>query len=181
MKYKIIYADPPWSYNDKASAGQRGACYKYSVLDTKGIGALPINNIADDDCVLFMWATFPMLPDAFEVMKAWGFKYKTVAFVWTKTNKKADTDFFGMGNWTRANAEIVLLGIKGKPKRISAAIRQIVRSPIMRHSEKPNEVRERIVALMGDISRVELFARERKEGWNSWGNEVKSDFEMEKT
>jgi N6-adenosine-specific RNA methylase IME4 len=99
LKYKIIYADPPWSYNDKASAGERGACYKYSVLGTKGICALPVAGLADDDCVLFMWATFPMLPDAFQVMKAWGFDYKTVAFVWNKTNKKADTDFFGMGYW----------------------------------------------------------------------------------
>jgi site-specific DNA-methyltransferase (adenine-specific) len=126
-----------------------------------------------------MWATFPMLPDAFQVMKAWGFDYKTVAFVWNKTNKKADTDFFGMGNWTRANAEVVLLGIKGHPKRISASIRQMVRCPIMRHSEKPNEVRERIIQLMGDMPRVELFAREKVDGWAAWGNEVESDCSLE--
>jgi N6-adenosine-specific RNA methylase IME4 len=174
-KYQIIYADPPWSYRDKASAGERGACYKYSVLDTAGVCALPIASLADQNCVLFMWATFPMLPDAFQVMKAWGFDYKTVAFVWVKTNKKADSDFFGMGNWTRANAEIVLLGVKGKPKRVSAAVRQIVRTPIMRHSEKPNEVRERIVNLMGDFPRIELFAREKISGWDVWGNEIESD------
>jgi site-specific DNA-methyltransferase (adenine-specific) len=120
-----------------------------------------------------------MLPDAFQVMKAWGFDYKTVAFVWNKTNKKADTDFFGMGNWTRANAEVVLLGIKGRPKRISASIRQMVRCPIMRHSEKPNEVRERIIQLMGDMPRVELFAREKVDGWAAWGNEVESDCSLE--
>jgi N6-adenosine-specific RNA methylase IME4 len=177
-EYKIIYADPPWSYSDKATAGKRGACFKYPVLNTAGIGALPIKDLADETCALFMWATFPMLPDAFQVMAAWGFSYKTVAFVWIKANKKADTDFFGMGNWTRANAEIVLLGIKGKPKRISAGIRQIVRSPIMRHSEKPNEVRERIVALMGDLPRVELFAREKIAGWDAWGNEIESDFDL---
>lgn len=178
MKYQIIYADPPWNYNDKALAGKRGASFKYSTLDTNRICALPIQNIAANNCVLFMWATFPMLPDAFMVMKAWGFEYKTVAFVWTKTNKKADTDFFGMGNWTRANAEVVLLGIKDKPKRISASVRQIVRSPIMRHSEKPNEVRERIVKLMGNLPRIELFAREKKEGWDVWGNEVDSDINL---
>jgi site-specific DNA-methyltransferase (adenine-specific) len=177
-KYQIIYADPPWSYNDKASAGKRGACYKYPVLDTNGICALPIGGLADENCTLFMWATFPMLPDAFRVMAAWGFSYKTAAFVWVKTNKKADTDFFGMGNWTRANAEIVLLGIKGKPKRIVASVRQIVRTPIMRHSEKLDEVRERIVALMGDLPRIELFARERVSGWDAWGNEIESDVDL---
>lgn len=115
-----------------------------------------------------------MLPDAFRVMAAWGFSYKTAAFVWVKTNKLADTDFFGMGNWTRANAEVCLLGVKGKPKRISAAIRQVVRRPIMGHSEKPPEVRERIVELMGDLPRIELFARQVTDGWAVWGNEIES-------
>src|SRR5208282_4912750 len=105
--------------------------------------------------------------------------YKTVAFVWVKTNKKADSDFFGMGNWTRANAEIVLLGVKGKPKRVSASIRQVLRSPIMRHSQKPDEIRTRIVDLMGDVPRVELFAREKASGWDSWGNEIESDLKIE--
>lgn len=178
-KYQIIYADPPWNYTDKAAAGNRGASFKYDTLDTNGISNLPISNLADDNCTLFMWATMPMLPDAFEVMKAWGFKFKTVAFVWVKTNKKADTDFFGMGNWTRANAEIVLLGIKGKPKRISASVRQVLRSPIMRHSQKPDEIRQRIVDLMGSLPRVELFAREKANGWDAWGNEVQSDISLD--
>ena len=177
-KYQIIYADPPWSYTDKATAGSRGACYKYSVLDTAGISALPVAELADNNCALFLWSTFPMLPDAFQVMKAWGFNYKTVAFVWVKSNKKANTDFFGMGNWTRANAEVVLLGIKGKPKRVSASVRQILRSPIMRHSEKPHEIRERIIALLGDLPRIELFSREKILGWDAWGNEIESDINL---
>jgi site-specific DNA-methyltransferase (adenine-specific) len=177
-KYKIIYADPPWSYKDKASAGERGAYYKYSLLSTKDICNLPISNLADEDCVLFMWATMPMLPDAFNVMKAWGFEYKTVAFVWVKTNKKSETDFFGMGNWTRANAEIVLLGIKGRPKRISASVRQVLRSPIRQHSQKPDEVRDRIITLMGDLSRIVLFSRTKPIGWDSWGNEIESDIKL---
>jgi site-specific DNA-methyltransferase (adenine-specific) len=177
-RYKIVYADPPWRYHDKASAGQRGACYKYAVLGTDGICALPVADLAADDCVLFLWATFPLLPDAFRVLKAWGFGYKTASFVWVKTNKNTDTDFFGMGNWTRANAEIVLLGAKGKPKRLSASVRQIVHHPIMRHSEKPNEVRERIVTLMGNLPRIELFARTKVSGWDCWGNEVESDINL---
>lgn len=171
-KYNIIYADPAWSYKDKCNSGKRGAGHKYTVTSTADMANLPISKISADDCVLFMWATFPMLPDAFELMKAWGFNYKTVAFVWEKLNKKSDSDFFGMGNWTRANAEIVLLGVKGKPKRIDAGVRQIVRFPIGRHSEKPDEVRQRIVRLMGDLPRVELFARAETAGWDVWGNEV---------
>jgi N6-adenosine-specific RNA methylase IME4 len=96
-RYQIIYADPAWRYNDKASAGQRGASYKYSVLDTDGICSLPVADLAAENCTLFMWATFPMLPDALRVMKAWGFRYKTAAFVWIKGNKNSNTDFFRNG------------------------------------------------------------------------------------
>ena len=176
--FDIIYADPPWAYKDKANAGKRGAGHKYTVTGTDAICAIPVSGIAAKDCALFMWATFPMLSDAMQVMRSWGFEYKTTAFVWVKRNKKADTDFLGMGNWTRANAEICLLGVKGKPKRVSASVRQVIRSPIARHSEKPQEVRERIVELMGDLPRVELFARTKATGWAVWGNEVESDIEM---
>ncbi|MGA8555914.1 MAG: MT-A70 family methyltransferase [Candidatus Acidiferrales bacterium] len=96
-KYQVIYADPPWRYHDKASAGKRGACYKYPVLGTEDVCALPVADLADDNCVLFMWATFPMLPDALQVMKAWGFSYKTASFVWVKSNKKTNADFFRNG------------------------------------------------------------------------------------
>lgn len=177
-KFDIIYADPPWAYKDKANAGKRGAGHKYAVAGTDAICAIPVSRIAAKDCTLFMWATFPMLPDAMKVMQAWGFKFKTCAFVLVKRNKKADTDFMGMGNWTRANAELCLLGVKGNPKRVSASVRQVIRSPIARHSEKPQEVRERIVELMGDLPRVELFARTKAIDWAVWGNEVESDIEM---
>ena len=164
MKYKIIYADPPWSYKDKALAGNRGAGCKYDVMSVEDICNLPIKDIADDDCVLFMWVTMPKLNECWEVIKAWGFEYKTVAFTWVKRNKKSNSWFWGMGRWTRANAEICLLATKGNPKRVNAAVHSIIDTPIQRHSQKPNEVRERIVKLMGDIPRVELFARERLGG-----------------
>ena len=176
--FGVIYCDPAWSYKDKCHSGKRGAGYKYTTTSTEEMAQLPVIKIAAKDCACFMWATMPMLPDALALMKSWGFQYKTVAFVWVKTNKKADTDFFGMGNWTRSNAEVCLLGIRGKPKRVSAAVRQVIRRPIMRHSQKPPEVRERIVTLMGDIPRVELFARVKTEGWSVWGNEVTSDVAM---
>ena len=139
------------------------------------ICALSVADIADKDCALFMWATFPNLQEAFEVIEAWGFTFKTIAFVWCKKNRKADSWFTGLGHWTRANAEICLLATKGKPKCISKSVHQIVATPIERHSKKPDEVRKRIVELMGDLPKIELFAREKTDGWDVFGNEVASD------
>lgn len=125
--------------------------------------------------MLFLWATFPVLPDAFEVIKAWGFSYKAVAFVWVKPNKHKAGWFYGMGRWTRANAEICLLAIKGTPVRNAKNVQQIISEPRREHSRKPDTVRERIVQLCGDVPRIELFAREAPAGWSAWGNEVESD------
>jgi N6-adenosine-specific RNA methylase IME4 len=175
--FNIIYCDPAWKYSG-AGTGKGCAGKEYACMDTESIRQLPVIKIAAENSVCFMWSTFPMLPDALSVMKAWGFSYKTIAFVWLKQNKKSESDFFGMGMWTRSNAEVCLLGIRGKPKRASAAVRQVIRRPIMRHSEKPPEVRERIVTLMGDIPRVELFARVKTDGWSVWGNEVTSDLNL---
>jgi N6-adenosine-specific RNA methylase IME4 len=178
MKYKIIYADPPWSYQDK---GCNGNCEDhYKTMKIEDICKLPIKDLADEDCVLFMWATYPMLKEALQVIDSWGFKYKTIAFQWIKLNRSGKGKFFGLGRWTRGNTECCLLATKGKPKRISASVSQIINSPIARHSEKPTEARIKIVKLMGDLPRVELFARKYAEGWHSWGNEVKSDINMEK-
>lgn len=171
-KYQIIYADPPWSYRDKCCAGKRGAGFKYETMSLNNIMDLDVSSIADDDCALFLWATMPQINNALDIIHCWGFKYKTVAFAWIKRNKKTPSLFWGMGNWTRANAELCLLGTRGKPKRVSAAVHSVVESPIGKHSEKPAEVRDRIVQLLGDIPRVELFARQRVEGWDAWGNEV---------
>ena len=114
----------------------------------------------------------PKLNECFEVIKKWGFEYKTCAFTWIKKNRKSDSLFMGMGRWTRANAEICLLATKGKPKRINAGVHSIVLSRIEEHSKKPDEVRERIVQLCGDVPRIELFARQQYKGWDCWGNEV---------
>ena len=116
-KYNIIYADPPWTYRDKALAGNRGACCKYDVMSIEDIKELPVKDIATEDCVLFMWVTMPKLNECFDVIKAWGFDYKTCAFTWVKLNRKSDGLFWGMGRWTRANAEVCLIATKGKPKR----------------------------------------------------------------
>ena len=134
--------------------------------------ALPVAELAAKDSALFMWATFPQLPEALRLIRAWGFTYKSVAFVWLKKNRKADSWFYGLGFWTRANAEICLLATKGHPKRQAADIHQFIISPIEAHSKKPDETRDKIVALMGDLPRVELFARQTSPGWDVWGNEV---------
>ena len=113
-----------------------------------------------------------MLREALDLIEAWGFKYKTIAFNWIKQNKSGAGLFWGLGNWTRSNSEICLLAIRGKPKRISAAVHSVVMAPVQKHSQKPDEVRERIVKLVGDVPRIELFARQSAPGWDCWGNEA---------
>lgn len=171
-KYQIIYADPPWSYRDKALAGNRGAVCKYKTQSKDWIDNLPVSEITDDNCVLFLWVTMPKLNECWDLIENWGFEFKTVAFTWVKKNKKSDSWFWGMGQWTRSNAELCLLATKGKPKRISASVHSIVDSPVEQHSKKPDEVRSRIVQLFGDLPRIELFAREKAPGWDSWGDEL---------
>lgn len=178
-KYNIIYADPPWQYKvySKKGAG-RSAESHYPTMNIDDICNLPISEIADKNATLFLWATFPNLKEAFDVIKAWGFTYKTVAFTWIKQNKRSNTLFWGMGYWTRANAEICLLATKGTPQRKSAAVHQVIISHIEQHSKKPDETRDRIVQLMGNLPRIELFARQRAKGWDAWGNEIDSDIEF---
>jgi N6-adenosine-specific RNA methylase IME4 len=171
-KYQIIYADPPWSYRDKALAGNRGAGCKYQTQERDWIDNLPVSDIADNNCVLFLWVTMPKLNECWDLIEKWGFKYKTVAFTWVKRNKKSDSWFWGMGRWTRANAELCLLATKGKPKRINAGVHSIIDTSIEKHSKKPDEAKKRIIELLGDLPRIELFARNKTEGWDVWGNEV---------
>ncbi len=177
-EYQIIYADPPWTYQDIAAAGERGAGFKYPLLSHSDLCALPVPALAAPDCALFLWVTMPKLNECFDLLKAWSFEYKTVAFTWVKTNKNSMGLFWGMGRWTRANAELCLLATRGKPHRVNADIQQVVMSDVLDHSHKPPIVRELIVRLMGDVPRIELFARRKVDGWDAWGNEVKCDVEM---
>ncbi len=172
-KYNIIYADPPWKYKTWRD-GMGTAEKHYSTMNIEDIVNMKdtIKKILNKDCILFLWVTFPCLLEGLRVMKEWGFKYKTCGFNWIKRNRKSDTWFFGMGHWTRANSEICLIGTRGTIKRKSNKVFQIVDTPIEEHSKKPDVVRERIVELVGDLPRIELFARQTAEGWDSWGNEV---------
>ena len=177
-KYNIIYADPPWSYRDKARSGNRGACCKYETQSNEWIKNLRVGDIAANDCVLFLWVTMPKLNEVMDVLSSWGFAYKTVAFTWVKRNKNGVGWMWGMGRWTRANAEICLLATKGKPKRISASVHSVVDSPVEQHSKKPDCVRDRIIQLCGNLPRVELFARKRVDGWDAFGNEIEGGISL---
>tara|TARA_X000001382_G_scaffold23564_1_gene14463 strand:+ start:19916 stop:20374 length:459 start_codon:yes stop_codon:yes gene_type:complete len=144
----------------------------YPVMSIDDIANMPVQDLADDNCVLFMWVTLPKLNEFMKVINGWGFEYKTTAFVWVKKNKKADSFFMGLGRWTRANPEICVLATKGNISRKSNAVRQLQVFPIERHSKKPDEFRDLILELVGDLPRIELFARQTADGWDSWGNEV---------
>lgn len=178
-KYQIIYADPPWKYQDKSKSHGGGAESHYPCMSISEMSALPIKDISADDSVLLMWVTMPMLEVAFEVIRAWGFKYKTCAFTWVKINKDGSI-YMGMGRHTRGNAEVCLLSTKGKGVvRIDAGIKNTHLFKRSRHSQKPNEFRTMIEKLYGnDTSRIELFAREKTKGWDVWGNEVKSNIKL---
>ena len=173
-KYSIIYADPPWTFKTYSPKGaeQRSAQSHYKCMSRDEIQALPIQSIADDNCILFLWVTWPCLQEGIDLIKKWGFTYKTCAFNWVKKNRKTDSWFWGLGFWTRSNSEVCLLATKGNPKRASKGVHQVCDARIREHSRKPDEVRERIVELCGDLPRIELFARQQAEGWDSWGNEV---------
>jgi len=175
-KYQIIYADPPWDYgNTKNHNGEFwGMADKhYPVMKFGDIISLPVASITDVDCYLFLWTTSPFLEKSFEVIKAWGFTYATVGFVWIKMkNDLSEVRKDGLGKYTISNAEYCLIARKGKYKRESKSVQQIVQTPKLGHSKKPDEVKGRIIELVGHLPRIELFAREKTEGWDVWGNEV---------
>ena len=180
-KYNIIYADPPWSYKDKRDKHPRmsgGATAHYNTMSLEQIKALPIKDLAADNCMLFLWVTFPNLQEGLDVIKAWGFKYKTLGFSWIKTNKNNGKPFFGIGYYTKSNCEVCLIGVKGKPIKVSNSVSSVIISPRQEHSKKPDQIRDKIVELCGDVPRIELFARKKAEGWDVWGNEVESDINL---
>ncbi len=177
-KYGAIYADPPWHYEVWSEGSRRNASSKYNLMDSPDISLLPVVNLALRDCVLFMWVTWPKLFDSIAVMKAWGFEYKTCAFSWIKADNTQPDMFHseipaqvGMGFWTRANSEVCLLATRGKPKRLNADVRQGIIAPRREHSRKPDGIHERIERLVAGPY-VELFARQKRPGWDVWGNQT---------
>jgi site-specific DNA-methyltransferase (adenine-specific) len=181
-KYQIIYADPPWKFSSKmkGSRGQYKLDEHYPQLSCKDICNLPIKELADENCILFIWTTDAHIPEALYVIKSWGFKYKTVGFVWNK-KEKSGIQVCYCGMWTMKGTELCFLATRNHPKKVKNNVRQLVEAERKGHSIKPDEVRNRIVTLMGDLPRIELFARQKTEGWDVWGNEVKSDIDLTTT
>lgn len=188
-KFNILYIDPPWKYDNAKSDNPAWGGKTYPCMTLEELKELPVPNIAAEDCYLFMWATKPKMEQAFELMKAWGFRYVTTPFVWLKTNQGIDTIqvnpkmtgvYSGLGYFTNGNVEDVLLGRRGKTlPRLRKDIKQVVIAPRGKHSEKPQEVKSRIVQAWGDLPRLEMFARDKyDDGWNYWGNEVECDIEL---
>jgi N6-adenosine-specific RNA methylase IME4 len=183
-KYQIIYADPPWSYYNDSTAnpdcttvrGMRRPPYK--VMSTNAIKHLPIEKIADKNAILFIWTTDYHLRKCMDVIESWGFEYKTVAFAWQKKNKQGKSVCF-MGAYTmKSGIELCLLATRGRDAHRLVKkhnVRALIETQRLVHSQKPDDARNRIVELLGDLPRIELFAREKKDGWDVWGDEIKND------
>lgn len=174
MKFQVIYADPPWAYQVYSKKEQgRSAENHYRTMKKEDIYALDVAGIAAEDCVLFLWVTFPCLLEGLEAVRCWEFTYKTRGICWVKRCKKqTEKWFWGLRFWTRANPELCLIATKGRPKRASKAVHCIVDTPVECHSKTPDEVRRRIGLLMGDVTCVELFARKNYDGWTCLGDEI---------
>ena len=171
-KYQIILADPPWSYRNKKTGGsmQSGAVNKYPVLSLEQICNLPISKISDKNSVLFLWVTCPMMQEGMSVMRAWGYSYKTKIY-WRKIMS------LGMGFWFRGQVEELWLGVKGKVPAFRIQTANFIQTKALQHSQKPEEAR-RIIEQVKLSPRIELFARQKTEGWDVWGNEVESDIDL---
>jgi len=177
-KYNIIYADPAWSFSSKELQKYNGERFTsldkhYPTQSKDWIKNLPVNIISEKNCALFLWSTDAHIKEAIETIESWGFKYITVAFIWEKLTKNGKT-VANLGAWTMKNYEICLLGTKGRMLQYKKVnnIYQKVSAERTKHSKKPHKVRENIEKLFGDLPRIELFARQRHDGWDAWGNEV---------
>jgi len=179
QRYGVILADPPWNWRAWSRKGEsRSAKQHYDVMEIEDVMDLYgfVDPLCSEDCVLFLWATFPLIEDALATIHAWDFDYKGVAFTWVKTNNDG-SPWMGLGYWTRHNAEVCLLGTRGHPKRKSRSVREVIISPRRGHSRKPEEQYERIEALV-DGPYLELFARPpHPRGWNVWGKEAEGGIE----
>ncbi len=169
-KFDIIYADPAWDYY---KGGDHNQSLNYSTMTMHDIENIPVDKISSDNSILFLWVTFPILKESFNVIEKWGFSYSTCGFNWVKRNKKGEGYFFGLGNWTRSNSELCLIATKGSPVRINNSVHQILDDPLTVHSAKPKRVRSLITQLVGELPRIELFSRnEDQDGWYNWGNKI---------
>ncbi|MCX8580117.1 DNA methyltransferase [Gilliamella sp. B3482] len=201
-KYNLIYADPPWQYSNQST--RAATKNHYPTMTFQELKSLNIKSIADNNSILIMWYTSAFARQADALASHWGFEVKTMKlFTWVKLNKNYHQNItkqlkqhgcmnsedvfnlindqlrFGLGNYTRANSEDCLIAVRGKGiQRINKSVSQIILAPIGAHSAKPQEARDRIVQLYGNVPRVELFARQNVNGWDAWGNECINDIEL---
>jgi len=179
--YGAILADPPWTFkvwSDTKDKAHGPASAHYNTMSSDELKALPIADLAGEDCCLFMWVCWPSLIESLELIEAWGFTYKTCGFSWMKADVSTINLFpepvdayMGLGYWTRANSEVCLLATRGKPKRLNADVRQGIIAPRREHSRKPDGIHERIERLVAGPY-LELFARQERKGWDVWGNQT---------
>lgn len=173
MKYDIIYCDPAWDYDGReqhnTKEANKSVVHHYQTMKLDDMKKLKVNEIAEKNCLLFMWSSSPHLPQAIELLQSWGFEYKTIAFVWDKQKVNP-------GYYTMSQCEICLVGKKGNipSPRGARNIKQFLSQERTRHSEKPFEIRDRITQMFPSQKKIELFARHKVEGWDSWGNEIES-------
>ncbi len=190
-KYDIIYCDPPWDYGGKMQFDKSGkkdinsnwekkifisaANFKYPTVPLKDLKKIPLTEIAKDNCLLFMWVTSPHLAQGIELGRAWGFEYRTVAFVWDKM-------VHNPGQYTMSYVELCLVFKRGKipTPRGARNIKQLVRKPRGKHSEKPIEVLKGIEKMFPTQKKIELFARHKPENWDVWGLDVRKEYENDK-
>ena len=170
MKYNVLYVDPPWSYNNKKTGGSliSGSASKYPTMTQKELLTLDINKVAMEDSILFMWATTPLIDEAFLLMNTWGYAYKTM-ITWEKTGR------LGMGFWFRVNTEHLLVGVRGEVKPFRCSSKNILSLPTSKHSRKPPEFRtliEKATTSIPNRSMLEMFAREVSVGWECWGTDI---------
>jgi len=200
VKYQIILLDPPWHYNNRANHKTRfrgGVHGHYPTMTMQQIAALPVPQLAANDCAVLLWCTFPYLDVQIKLFQHWGFKFRTQLLTWIKLNPVGydiphddpnysaskeyvrysgdglyHSVFFGVGHYAKSNAEVLLLGMRGKVKVQSDCVSSVVLAPRRRHSQKPEESYTRIETLFGDVPRIELFARQRRVGWDTHGNDL---------
>ena len=181
-KYGVILADPPWQFrkwSGKTNAHNSTAEDHYPTMALEEIANLPVGELTLNNSALFLWAVWPEMPGALRVMEAWGYKYKTIAWVWAKLNRSSVGFYFGMGSYTRANSEPCLLGIKGSMPPEARDVQALIVTPIRGHSRKPDEQYGKIERLYPSVPKLELFSRHKRTGWDVWGNEVSSDIVLE--
>jgi N6-adenosine-specific RNA methylase IME4 len=179
MSYDVILADPPWTFSVwNAAKSDRHTSHKYSLMTVDDICDLPVPSIMAENCALFLWATWPNIKDAFKVIEAWGFTYRTLGFDWVKAKKGGGGFHFGMGYYTRANSEPCLLAVRGRMAVESHAVRSLLYAPVRKHSQKPDEQYDRIETLYPNKRYLEMFARSSRNGWDVFGNEVENSITL---